>query len=104
MQQDHADCPRMAQHALVLGSSVNVQSDPLVSTQPAQSGVSTIQPDPAQELVKPEPTCVVPRATTIKEQGLRLLKEDQPDPSMRQSGLFLQSGASVIRWTSGHHL
>ena len=28
---------------------------------------------------------------------LRLLKEDQPDPSMRQSGPFLQSGASVIR-------
>ena len=35
---------------------------------------------------------------------LRLLKEDQPDQSMRQSGPFLQSGASVIRWTSGHHL
>ena len=35
---------------------------------------------------------------------LRFLKEDQPDLSMRQSGPFLQSGASVIRWTSGHHL
>ena len=35
---------------------------------------------------------------------LRLLKEDQPDLSMRQSGPFLQSGASVIKWTSGHHL
>ena len=35
---------------------------------------------------------------------LRLLKEDQPDLSMRQSGPFLQSGASVIRWTLGHHL
>ena len=34
----------------------------------------------------------------------RLLKEDQPDLSMRQSGPFLQSGASIIRWTSGHHL
>ena len=38
------------------------------------------------------------------QQELRLLKEDQPDLSMRQSGPFLQSGASVIRWTSGHHL
>ena len=37
-------------------------------------------------------------------QGLRLLKEDQPDQSMRQSGPFLQSGASLIRWTSGHPL
>ena len=35
---------------------------------------------------------------------LRLLKEDQPDLSMKQSGPFLQSGASVIRWTSGQDL
>ena len=35
------------------------------------------------------------------QQELRLLKEDQ---STRQSGPFLQSGASIIRWTSGHHL
>ena len=38
------------------------------------------------------------------QQGLRLLKEDKPDQSMRQSGPFLQSGASLIRWTSGHPL
>ena len=69
MQQDHSDCTRVAQHALVLRSSGNVQSDPLVSAHPAQSGVSTIQPDPAQELVKPEPTCLAPRATAIEEQG-----------------------------------
>ena len=59
----------MAQHALVLGSSGNVQSDPSVSAQPAQSGISTFQPDPAQEPVKPELTCLAPRATAIKEQG-----------------------------------
>ena len=28
---------------------------------------------------------------------LRLLKEFQPDQSMKQSGQFLQSGATVIR-------
>ena len=38
------------------------------------------------------------------QRELRLLKEDQPDQSMRQSGPFLQSGASLIRWTSNHHL
>ena len=32
-------------------------------------GSSTIQPDPTQEPVKPEPTCLAPRATAIKEQG-----------------------------------
>ena len=31
------------------------------------------------------------------QQELRLLKEDQPDQSMRQSGPFLQSGAALIR-------
>ena len=31
------------------------------------------------------------------QQELRLLKEDQPDQSMRQSGPFLQSGVSLIR-------
>ena len=38
------------------------------------------------------------------QRGLRLLKGDPPDQSMRQSGPFLQSGASLIRWTSGHPL
>ena len=38
------------------------------------------------------------------QQELRLLIEGQPDQSMRQSGPFLQSGASLIRWTSNHHL
>ena len=44
----------------------HVESDP---TMPAQSGDSAIQPDPAHEPVKPEPTCLAPRATAIKEQG-----------------------------------
>ena len=59
------DCTGVAQHALVLGSSGHVQSDPTVSAQSAQSGDSAIQPDPAQEPVKPEPTCLAPRATAI---------------------------------------
>ena len=78
-----------------------------VSVQPAQSGVSTIQPDPAQELHAwlLEPQQSRSRVSLWQWQyELRLLKEDQPDLSMRQSGPFSQSGASVIRWTSGHHL
>ena len=38
------------------------------------------------------------------QQELRLLKEDQRDQSMKQSEPFLQRGASLIRWTSLHHL
>ena len=66
MQQTHSGCTGVAQYSLVLGTSGNIQSDPTVSAQPAQSGVSTIQPDLAQE---PEATCLAPRVTAIKEQG-----------------------------------
>ena len=38
------------------------------------------------------------------QQELRLLREGQPDQYMKQNGPFLQSGASLIRWTSGHPL
>ena len=69
MQQDHTGCTRVAKHAQVLGPSGHIQSDPTVPAQSAQSGDSTIQPDPTQESVKSEPTCLVPRATAIKEQG-----------------------------------
>ena len=66
MQQNYTDCTRVAQHALVWGSGGYVQSDPSVS---AQSDDPSFQPDPAQEPIQPEPTCLAPRATAIKEQG-----------------------------------
>ena len=69
MQQNNCDCTGLAQHALVLGPSGHVQSDPTVPTQPAQSGNLAIQPDPTQDPVKHEPSCLAPRATAIEEQG-----------------------------------
>ena len=92
LQQDYSDCPRVAQHALVLGSSGNVQSDPPVSAQPAQSGVPTIQSDPAQELVKPEPTCLAPRATAIKEQGFSVARIEAPQRGSTRS-------VYEVKWT-----
>ena len=74
MQKNHSDCSGVAQHALVLEPSGNVQPYP---TEPAQPAHTTIQSDSAQESVKPKPTCVAP------------------------GGAFLQSGASVIRWALG---
>ena len=64
-----SDCPSVAQHALVLGSSGNVQSNPTVPAQHTKLGISTIQPGPSQEPVKSELTCLAPRASAIKEQG-----------------------------------
>ena len=106
VQMNNSDRPRVAQHALVLGPGGSVQSDPTVPAKSAQFTDSAIQPDTSQKSGKPESSCLAPGASAIKEQDfseqwqheLRLLKEDQPDQSMRQSRPFLKSGVSV------HHL
>ena len=69
-----------------------------------------IQPDPAQKSVKPEPICL----DCHSNQGAGLLwgsgninwgtSKRINQIRLRQSGPSLQSGASVIRWTSVHHL
>ena len=69
LQPVNPDCTGVAQHALVLGSGGHVQSDSTVSAQHTQLGVSAIQPGPSQEPSKSEPTCLAPRASTIKQQG-----------------------------------
>ena len=69
MQENHCDFPGVAQHALVLGHSGHVQSNP---TEPAQSvhPVDTaLQSDPSQKSDKPKSPCMAPRASAIKEQG-----------------------------------
>ena len=38
------------------------------------------------------------------QRELRLLKDNQPEPSMNRSGPYLSNGASHTRWTSGHLL
>ena len=69
MQQSHSDCTGVAQHALVLGSSGHVQSNPTVSAHLARLTDSTIQPDLSQESGEPESACLAPRASAIKQQG-----------------------------------
>ena len=69
MQEDHYDCPGMAQHALVLGLGDHVQPGPPQPAQLAQSADTAFQPDPSQKSDKPKSPCLAPRATEIKEQG-----------------------------------
>ena len=112
MQDNHSDCSRVAQHALVLGSSVNIQPNPTEPAQSAQPAHTTIQSDSTQESVKPKSTCMAPRASAIKEQGFSEAVAARIEALSRGSTTsvyeakwvifnFLQSGASVIRWTSG---
>ena len=69
MQEIYSNCPGVAQHALVLGSSIHVQPDPTMPAQSTQLIDTTLQSDPPQESDKSKSPCVAPRTTAIKEQG-----------------------------------
>ena len=69
LQENHSDCPGVAQHALVLGSSDHVQSDTVEPSQHAQPANTALQSDPSQESDKSKSPCMAPRATAIKKQG-----------------------------------
>ena len=69
LQENHSDCSGVAQHALVLGSTDHVQSDPTEPAQSAKPVDTAFQSDPSQKSDKPKSPCMAPRATAIKEQG-----------------------------------
>ena len=67
MQENHSDCPGVAQHALVLGPSGHVQSNPTEPTQSAHLVDTALQSDPSQKSDKSISPCMAPRASAIKE-------------------------------------
>ena len=112
MPKDQSDCSSVAQHVLVLGSNDHVQ---LNLTKPAQSAPSSnaaLQSDPSQKSDKSKSPCVAPRASAIREQGFSEAVAAGIEAPQRGSTrsiyeakwTVLQSGASLIRWTSGHPL
>ena len=110
MQENHCNCPGVAQHALVLGPGdmssqipLSLPNLPNLLTQPFNQSPHRNLTNLNLHAWLLEPQQSKSRASLKQwQQELRLLKGDQPDQSMRQSGPFLQNGASVIRWTSGH--
>ena len=98
MQENHSDCSRVAQHALVLGSNGHVQPNPTEPAHSAQSVDTALQSDPSQKSdnLNLHPWLVEPQQSKSRaslrqwQQKLRLLKEDKPDQSMRRSGPYLQ--------------
>ena len=69
MQENHCDCPGVAQHALVLGSGSHVQPNPTKPARCAQPIDTALQSEPSQKSDKPKSPCMAPRASAIKEQG-----------------------------------
>ena len=69
MQKNHSGCSGVTQHALVLGPSDHVQSDPTEPALLAQHVNAALQSDSSQKSDKSNSPCMAPRATSIKEQG-----------------------------------
>ena len=100
MQENHSDCSGLAQHALVLGSGSHVQSDTFKSAIPAQPADTTIQSDSTQKPVTSQPSCVAPRATTIKEQGFSEAVATRIEALQRQStrSVYEAKWAIFTKW------
>ena len=58
MQKNHSDCSGVAQHALVLGPSDHVESDPTEPVLLAQPVNTAFQSDPSQKSDKPKSPCI----------------------------------------------
>ena len=69
VQESDPDSSRLAQHAVVLGSSRPIIPDSPLSTQSSRSGDSTLQQGASQGSDQPQPSRMAPRAEAIKEQG-----------------------------------
>ena len=91
----------------------SVQSNPTEHALSAQPVNTALQSDPSQKSGKPKAPCMAPRASAIKEQGFSEAVAARIEAPQRGStrsvyeakwGIFLQKGASLIRWTSGHPL
>ena len=78
MQENHSDCLGVAQHALVLGPSGHVQSKSTEHLSNLNFYAWLLEPQQSRS-----------RASLRQWQHeLRLLREDQPDQSMRQWIIF----------------
>ena len=112
MQENHSNYSGVAQLALVLGCSGHVQPNPTEPAQSAQPVDTAILSDPSQKSDKSYSPCMAPRASAIEEQGLSEAVAARIEAPQRGSirsvyeagGPFLQSGASLLRCTSGHPL
>ena len=106
VQETHSDCPRVAQHALVLGPSDHVQSGPSQPTQPAQSTNTALQSDPSQKSDKSKSPCLAPRASKIKEQGFSEAVAARIEAPQRRStrSVYEAKWTIFIKWCDSNQV
>ena len=100
VQEGHIDCSRLAQHAMVLGSGGPVISNPSLSTLASKPSDTTVQQGLSQGSDQPKPSCLVPRAEAIKEQGFSSPVAARIEAPQRSSTrtIYEAKWAVFVRW------
>ena len=104
VSQNGANCTRLAQHGLVLGSGGSVHTNPFPAPTSQGSGNSTCQWPPAQESHQSKPTCMAPRASTIQEQGFADEVAARIEAPQRSStrAVYKSKWTIFVKWCDSH--
>ena len=104
MLKDGPNCPRLAQHALVLGSGQSVRADSFPAPPSQGSRDSASQWPSSQEPSQLKSTCVAPRASCIQEQGFTDEVAARIEAPQRSStrAVYKSKWAIFIKWCDAH--
>ena len=106
LSQNDSSCSGMAQHALVLGPGKALSSGALSASTSKGLGNSTLQRCSSLEPQQFEPTCLAPRACSIKQQGFMEEVATRIEAPQRLStrAVYKSKWAIFLKWCDSHEV
>ena len=106
LSQDDPHCPRMAKHALVLGPSEPVSSDPIQAPSGARPGDSTLQRGTTPESQQPQSSCLAPRISAIHKHGFSDEVAARIEAPQRSStrAVYKLKWTIFLKWCQSHEV
>ena len=99
-----SDCSRVAQHALVLGSSQHVCSDSSLPSKRGEPADPTVQSVSPQRSPRAQPPRLAPRASSIQAQGFSDEVATRIEAPQRQStrAIYESKWSIFVKWCESH--
>ena len=106
LSQDDPGRPRVAQHALVLGSGQSVESDSFQSSLGEGPVNPAIQRSPPQEPESSQSACLAPRASSIQKQGFSDEVAARIEAPQRSStrAVYKSKWAIFVKWCESNEV
>ena len=100
LSQNDPNCPRLAQHALVLGSGQHFSSDSIQALDSKRSGDTAFQRPCSQQSQQSESARLAPRAPAIQEQGFSDKVATRIEAPQRHStrAVYKSKWAIFVKW------